>query len=121
MHKHFKGQTDRVQRQNALAGARTDCREACKDRVDRKTKSECTETSKHRMQRESQSQRYKTDKDEGCISISKGQTERQIYAQRKCKDKSAKVDCFDRCKDRVQRGMQIQSIKIGKCRMHREK
>ena len=71
MHKHFKGQTERVQRQNALAGARTDCREACKDRVDRKTKAECTETSKHIMQRESQSQRYKTDKEEGCISISK--------------------------------------------------
>ena len=41
----------------------------------------------------------------------KGQTERQRYAQRKCKDKSAKVDCFGRCKDRVQRGMQIQSRK----------
>ena len=45
--------------QNALAGARTDCREACTDRVDRKAKAECTETSKHRMQRESQRKRYK--------------------------------------------------------------
>ena len=104
-----------------MAGARTDCREACKDRVDRKTKAECTETSKHRMQRESQSQRYKIDKEEGCISISKGQTERQRDAERKCKDKSAKVDCFGRCKDRVQRGMHTQSRKKDKCRMHREK
>ena len=56
-----RGRQKRVQRQSALASARTDCREACKDRVDRKTTSKCTETSKHRMQRESQSQRYKTD------------------------------------------------------------
>ena len=73
------------------------------------------------MQSESQSQRYKTDKEEGCISISKGQTERLRGAQRKCKDKSAKVDCFGRCKDRVQRGMHIQNRKKEKCRMHREK
>ena len=63
MHNHFKGQTERVQMPNALASARTECREACKDRVDRKTKLECTDTIKHIMQRESQRQRYKRDKE----------------------------------------------------------
>ena len=62
MHKHVKGQTERVHRQNAVAGARTECREACKDRVERKTNTECTEKRKHRMQRESLSQRDKTER-----------------------------------------------------------
>ena len=50
-----------------MAGAKTECREACTHRVERKTNAECTEKSRHIMQRESHSQRDKADKEERCI------------------------------------------------------